>query len=91
MFYAFRHPKYQLINCLDIAELVQMPAELRKTVYRESMVIPGSKVGQGIDFLLEQRNRRMKNYVVRNGVPTSDQWKAASSSMQRLDKVLMLF
>lgn len=64
-----------------------MPVEIRKTVCRESMVIPGSNVGQGIDFLLEQRNRRMKNYVIRNGVPTNDQWKAASASMQKLDKV----
>lgn len=91
LFYAFRHPKYQLINCYDVAELVQMPVEVRETVYRESMVIPDSNVGQGIDFLLEQRNRRMKNYVIRNGVPTSDQWKAASASMQKLDKVLHSF
>lgn len=49
LFYAFRHPKYQLINCLDVAELVQMPLELRQTIFRESMVIPGSDVGQGID------------------------------------------
>lgn len=90
LFYAFRHPKYQLINCLDIAELVQMPADVRKTIYRESMVIPGSKIGQGIDFLLEQRNRRMKSYVIRNGIPTGDQWKTASSSMQCLDKVSIL-
>lgn len=54
------------------------------------MVIPDSKVGQGIDFLLEQRNRRMKNYVIRNGVPTGEQWKAASASMQSLDKVSFL-
>lgn len=87
LFYAFRHPKYQLINCLDIAELIQMPVDVREAVYRESMVIPGSKVGQGVDFLLEQRNSRMKNYVIRNGVPTSEQWKAASASMQSLDKV----
>lgn len=87
LFYAFRHPKYQLINCLDVAELIQMPVDVREAVYRESMVIPGSKVGQGVDFLLEQRNRRMKNYVIRNGVPTSEQWKSASASMQNLDKV----
>lgn len=91
LFYAFRHPKYQLINCLDDAELVQMPVDLRKSVFRESMVIPDSKIGQGIDFLLEQRNRRMKNYVIRNGVPTSEQWKAASASMQSLDKVSFLY
>lgn len=90
LFYAFRHPKYQLINCLDNAELVQMPVALRKSVFRESMVIPDSTVGQGIDFLLEQRNRRMKNYVIRNGVPTGEQWKAASASMQSLDKVSFL-
>lgn len=64
-----------------------MPVDVREAVYRESMVIPGSKVGQGVDFLLEQRNSRMKNYVIRNGVPTSEQWKAASASMQSLDKV----
>lgn len=87
LFYAFRHPKYQLINCQDIAELVQMPVDVRKTVCRESMVIPGSTVGQGVDFLLEQRNRRMKSYVIRNGIPTGEQWKAASASMQSLDKV----
>lgn len=87
LFYAFRHPKYQLINCQDIAELIEMPANVRSAVYRESMVIPGSNVGQGIDFLLEQRNRRMKSYVVRNGIPTSEQWRAASASMQSLDEV----
>lgn len=87
LFYAFRHPKYQLINCLDVAELIQMPFRFRETVFRESMVVPGSKVGQGVDFLLEQRNRRMKNYVIRNGAPTGEQWKAASASMQKLDKV----
>lgn len=90
LFYAFRHPKYQLINCLDNAELVQMPSDLRKSVFRESMVIPDSDVGQGIDFLLEQRNRRMKNYVIRNGIPTAEQWKAASASMQSLDEVRLL-
>lgn len=87
LFYAFRHPKYQIINCQDVAELVQMPTNVRSTVYRESMTIPGSNVGQGIDFLLEQRNRRMKSYVVRNGIPTSEQWRAASASMQNLDEV----
>lgn len=87
LFYAFRHPKYQLINCQDIAELVLMPSSLRKAVYRESMVITGSKVGQGVDFLLEQRNRRMKSYVIRNGIPTGQQWQAASASMQSLDEV----
>ncbi len=88
LFYAFRHPKYQLINCLDVAELVQMPMKIRNAVFRESMTIPGSSVGQGIDFLLEQRNRRMKSYVIRNGIPTGEQWRAASASMQNLDEVL---
>lgn len=68
-----------------------MPVEMRKTVYRESLVIPGSNVGQGVDFLLEQRNSRMKNYVIRNGIPTSDQWKAASASMQKLDKATVIY
>lgn len=59
--------------------------------FRQSMVIPGSQIGPGVDFLLEQRNQRMKNYVIGSGIPTSDQWEAASSSMQCLDQVKLIF
>lgn len=64
-----------------------MPIEVRDVVDRESIVIPRSTVGQGVDFLLEQRNRRMKSYVIHNVVPTNEQWRAAYASMQSLDKV----
>ncbi|CAL8110280.1 unnamed protein product [Orchesella dallaii] len=87
IFYAFRHPKYQKINALDLFELQMMPKDLRKSVYLESVRIPGSSIGQGIDFLLEQRNKQMKRYVVYSGVPTFDQWIKASNSMPVLDEI----
>lgn len=87
VFYAFNHPKYQKINCVDIAELLQVPVNIRPFVYSESFRIPHSHVGQGIDFLLEQRNRQLKAFVVHDGVPTTEQWTNASRALPVLEEV----
>lgn len=88
IFYIQKHPRYQKINTLDLAELQNTPKDLREVVYRESLKIPSSDSGQGVDFLLEQRNKVMKNFVICSGVPTIDQWIRASSSLPTLEKVL---
>lgn len=88
IFYIQKHPRYQRINTLDLAELQNTPKDLREFVYRESLRIPSSLSGQGVDFLLEQRNKAMKNFVICSGVPTVDQWVRASSSLPYLEKVI---
>lgn len=87
IFYIQKHPRYQKFNALDLAELVNIPKDLRYAVYRESLRISETGTGQGVDFLLEQRNKAMKNFVISSGVPTPDQWIQASSSLQSLEKV----
>jgi hypothetical protein len=84
VFYGFSNPNYRRIHATDVLYLLTVPEEAHPIVMRQSLRRVDSKTGESVDFLQEQRNMALKDWLPMEGVPTALQWIKASRSLQKL-------
>ncbi|CAL8087289.1 unnamed protein product [Orchesella dallaii] len=87
LFFGFNHPKYRDIIAKQIFMGICSPSEGSPTSRKLAFRMNGSQFGQGLDFLLEERNKAQKNWVFSHGPPTHNQWKRASSSLSYFESI----
>ena len=88
MFYGFNMTSYQEIDYRDLKMRLLAPPEIQNYIGDNesfSTSCHASK-GEGGDFVLENRNKRIKSLIPK-GVPTEDVWLQACRSFDTLDKV----
>ena len=88
MFYGFNMTSYQEIDYRDLKMRLLAPPEIQNYIGdNESFSTSGhASKGEGGDFVLENRNKRIKSLIPK-GVPTEDVWLQACRSFDTLDKV----
>jgi hypothetical protein len=87
VFYGFSNPNYRRIHATDVLYLLTVPEEAHPIVMRQSLRRVDSKTGESVDFLQEQRNMALKDWLPMEGVPTALQWIKASRSLPQLLEV----
>jgi hypothetical protein len=86
VFYGFSNPNYRRIHATDVL-LLTVPEEAHPIVMRQSLRRVDSKTGESVDFLQEQRNMAVKDWLPMEGVPTALQLIKASRSLPQLLEV----
>lgn len=72
----------------DIIYQLSLPEVGAGPAKRMGFRLKGSTTGQGLDFLLEERNKAQKHWIFKRGVPTDVQWQRSSSTLTFLEEVL---
>ncbi|XP_071792455.1 uncharacterized protein [Asterias amurensis] len=88
IWYARNHPKYQFIHICDTHDRFCYSDDVRELVStNESFSFTGNtRSGEGLDFVLENVNKKVKSILV-NGVPTADDWMLAFRNYHELENV----
>jgi hypothetical protein len=78
LFHGRSHPRYQELEIIDHFKRIAMPKDLQNfEEEHESMTKTGDDAGkskgQGFDFILEEENKEIKQWI-RRGVPTNKIW-----------------
>ena len=76
LFHARTHPRYQQIEILDSFMRKAMPKDLRCFLEQHESVSKSGhpSKGQGLDYLLEETNKQVKKWMVRD-VPSPESWQ----------------
>ena len=76
LYYARNHPNYAQIEIFDRLQAELMPKEVKQIIdMHTSFTVSGSEFkGQGIDFVLEEINRRIKQYLPSGQLPSDETW-----------------
>ncbi|CAG2237719.1 unnamed protein product [Mytilus edulis] len=78
LFYGRFHPHYQNIELFDCIQYKFMPDEVKK-VWDDtiSFTVSGDpSKGQDLDFVLEEKNKAIKQYLPSGTVPSDETWKS---------------
>lgn len=87
VFFGFNHPKYRIIMARDMFYLLSLPEIGAGPAKRMGYRLRKSLKGQGLDFLLEERNKAQKQWMFAQGVPSDKQWKKSSSTLTYFEEV----
>ncbi|XP_063404446.1 uncharacterized protein LOC134687918 [Mytilus trossulus] len=89
LFYGRHHPHYQSIELFDTVQYNTMP-NVVKTIWDNniSFTVSGdSSKGQDLDFLLEEKNKNVKQYLPSGSIPSDETWKAICCNLNFFEKL----
>lgn len=91
LFHGRRHPVYQEIEIMEQFQRAVRPEKLREFEERhESMSktsgVKGKNKGQGFDFILEEENKDIKQWIKR-GVPSDNMWLSVIRNKASLKEI----
>ena len=88
LFFSFHHPRYQHFFMRDICQRVQIPGELNHFVSSHEYFSLSGKdnAGQGVDFVHEERNKRIKAILLPL-MPTEETWTRICSNLKDLEEL----
>lgn len=77
LFYGRCHPHYQNIELFDSIQYKFMPEEVKASWDNNtSFSVSGNKSkGQDLDFILEEKNKAIKQYLPSGSVPSDETWR----------------
>ena len=89
LFYGTNMTNYQDLHLCDLKTRVQMPCEVSSAYDAYMSISPSGhhSKGEGVDFILEAKNRRVKMWLP-PGAPTQQQWLRVCRNLDKLDEVL---
>ncbi|CAL8117325.1 unnamed protein product [Orchesella dallaii] len=87
LLYGCNNIKYQEILCYDTSFLLSVNPDNRHIVMNESARREAGEVGEGYDFLLENRNKLYKSFLPSDSAPTFEQWLQVSKTVVDLEQI----
>ncbi|CAL8129220.1 unnamed protein product [Orchesella dallaii] len=87
LLYGCNNIKYQEILCYDTSFLLSVNPDNRHIVMNESARREAGEVGEGYDFLLENRNKLYKSFLPSDSAPTFEQWLQVSKTAVDLEQI----
>jgi hypothetical protein len=89
IFFVGNHPFYRKITVYDLQQYLMMPAPVKRLIdENSSFTVSGHpSKGQGLDYLLEEKNREIKQYIPKNVTPSEDMWLTLCRNNESLKKV----
>ena len=88
LFYTFRHPIYQDIECFDLINIISLPQEVRKLL-KKNMTFTSSRLKhnhEGGDFILEGKIKKHK-MVAPKGPISADTWRTISRGIDEIEEI----
>ena len=92
LFYGRSHPHYQSIELFDTLQYHFMPTEV-KQIWDEnvSFTVSGNvSRGQDMDFLLEEKNRAVKQFIPSGSIPSEETWDSICCNLQYIEDLQKL-
>jgi hypothetical protein len=88
LWFSRNHPKYQQIHVCDTHDRYCYGDDVKRLVTaNESFSVTGNPdSGEGLDFVLENVNKKVKA-ILANGVPNADDWMLAFRNYHELEKI----
>ena len=88
LFHSRNHPKYQQIELYDHLQYLLMPAEVKQLHDNFASITTSGNPssGQDFDFILEEKNRQLKQWISK-GTPTDAQWQKIARNNVLLENI----
>ena len=89
LYYARSHPNYAKIEIFDSLQADLMPEEVKQVIdMHTSFTVSGSEFkGQGIDFVLEEINRKIKQYLPSGQIPSDKTWTKICCNLAKYESL----
>ncbi len=89
LFFGRNHPHYRNIEIFDSLQRAMMPPDVKKVWddYSSVTVSNNFSTGQDLDFILEEKNRALKQYVPKGSVPSDTLWQNICRDLEPLEKI----
>ncbi|XP_071139288.1 uncharacterized protein [Mytilus edulis] len=87
LFYGRSHPHYRDIELFDTLQYHFMPDEV-KNIWDNNTAFTVSghnSKGQDLDFLLEEKNRAVKQFIPSGSIPSNETWDAICCNLQYIE------
>ena len=89
LFYGRCHPHYQNIELFDCIQYKFMPVEV-KAVWDKNVSFStsgDSSKGQDLDFLLEEKNKAIKQYLPSGSIPSDETWRSICCNLKFFENI----
>ncbi|CAC5389991.1 unnamed protein product [Mytilus coruscus] len=93
LFYGRSHPHYQNIELFDTLQYHFMPDDVRNVWDTNiSFTVSGHpSKGQDMDFLLEEKNRAVKQFIPSGSIPSDDTWYSVCCNLDYIESLQAKF